>query len=235
MALAPGTRVHGTLPRRTTRSSGPGSFSLDVRAWVEKVKGRSDLIVRKISIDLLSSVIEMSPVGNPELWAANASAVYGRETHNLFVDAHNADVDRFNAGLASQGESAFKGQKLVGAQKPAKRAGTRKLVQQYPLNAGKGYVGGRFKGNWQVSIGSKRSGVTGRIDASGSATLAAGTTVANAAKAGDVIFIVNNVPYAIPLEYGHSKQAPAGMVGVTVARFQQLVDQAAREAKAEIP
>ena len=46
--------------------------------------------------------------------------------------------------------------------------------------------------------------------------------------AGQVAFIVNNLPYAIPLEYGHSTQAPNGMVRITVERFQQIVDAAAR-------
>jgi hypothetical protein len=39
---------------------------------------------------------------------------------------------------------------------------------------------------------------------------------------------VNNLPYAVPLEYGHSKQAPGGMVRITLARFQQIVDEAIR-------
>lgn len=235
MPLATGTRVHGSLPRRRARPTGQGSFALDVSAWVEKAKARGDLVVRKISIDLLSAVIQLSPVGNPELWAANAHAVYGRQTHDLFVDAANADIARFNAGLASQGESAFKGAKLIGAAKPVKRAGKKKLATMFPLAAGKGYVGGRFKGNWQVSINSKPIGETDAIDPSGSATLSKGTTVSLGAKAGDTIYIVNNVPYAIPLEYGHSKQAPAGMVRVTVVQWQQIVDQAAREAKVELP
>lgn len=31
-------------------------------------------------------------------------------------------------------------------------------------------------------------------------------------KLGDTAYLVNNLPYAVPLEYGHSSQAPAGMV-----------------------
>lgn len=235
MALSRGTRVHGALPKRRARPTGQGHFALDVRRWVEKARDRSDLVVRKVSIDLLSAVVQMSPVGNPELWAANASAVYGRQTYNLFVDLQNADAERFNAGLASRGESAFKGQRLVGAIKPARRAGKAKLASMFPMRAGKGYVGGRFKGNWQVSVNKQPVGETGLIDPSGTATLAAGAAVASGVKAGDVIYLQNNVPYAIPLEYGWSSQAPAGMVRVTVVRFQQIVDEAAREAKAEIP
>lgn len=236
MALAAGTRVHGALPRRRSRpATGQGSFALDINRWIEKAKGRADIVVQKVSIDLLRSVVEMSPVGNPELWAANRSAVYGRETYNLFVEAQNADVERYNAGLASQGESAYRGQRLTGALKPAKRVSAKKLAKMFPLRAGKGYVGGRFKGNWQVSINQVPVGETGRIDPSGTQTLAAGRAVAHTAIAGHTIYLQNNVPYAIALEYGWSKQAPAGMVRVTVAQFQHIVDQSAREARVELP
>lgn len=235
MALPSGTRVHGTLPKRRGQQTGNGQFVLDVRSFVEKAKGRCDIVVQKVAIDLLRSVIEMSPVGKPELWAANASAVYGRQTYNLFIDAQNADAERYNAGLASQGESAYRGQRLVGALKPAKRAGRRKLERMFPLRAGKGYVGGRFKGNWQVSINREPTGETGLIDPSGAQALSSGIAVAHTAIAGHTIYLQNNVPYAVRLEYGWSSQAPAGMVRITVARFQQIVGGAVQEAKAELP
>jgi hypothetical protein len=40
------------------------------------------------------------------------------------------------------------------------------------------------------------------------------------AKIGDVVYIYNPVVYAQRLEHGHSKQAPAGMVGVTLAELE---------------
>ena len=45
---------------------------------------------------------------------------------------------------------------------------------------------------------------------------------------GQMAYIINNLPYAIPLEFGHSTQAPGGMVRVTVARFQRIVLEAIR-------
>jgi hypothetical protein len=47
--------------------------------------------------------------------------------------------------------------------------------------------------------------------------------------AGKVHFLTNNLPYALRLEYGWSKQAPHGMVGVTVKEYQQIVDKAVKE------
>ena len=43
-------------------------------------------------------------------------------------------------------------------------------------------------------------------------------------KAGGIYYITNNVPYIMRLEYGSSKQAPAGMARITVAKWQRIVD-----------
>jgi hypothetical protein len=45
--------------------------------------------------------------------------------------------------------------------------------------------------------------------------------------------LANNVPYIVKLEYGHSKQAPAGMVRPTLAEFSNIVSVATTEAKAK--
>ena len=41
-----------------------------------------------------------------------------------------------------------------------------------------------------------------------------------------------SLPYAIPLEYGHSQQASGGMVRLTVVEFAQFMRKAASEVKA---
>ena len=96
------------------------------------------------------------------------------------------------------------------------------------LVAGEGYVGGRFRGNWQFSIDSPATEALDRIDASGSVTIAELMAQVQALTIGQTAYIVNNLSYAIPLEYGHSTQAPAGMVRVTLANFQRIVDEAIR-------
>ena len=51
-------------------------------------------------------------------------------------------------------------------------------------------------------------------------------------RAGQTIFITNSLPYAYRLEYdGWSRQAPAGMVRVTVVEFAQRFERAVRAAK----
>ncbi|QHJ80235.1 MAG: hypothetical protein [Bacteriophage sp.] len=94
-----------------------------------------------------------------------------------------------------------------------------------------GYTGGRFRGNWQVGIDTLPTEETGRIDKSGTPTLAAAQVALEKFKVGttQVIYFVNNVPYAIPLEYGHSKQAPNGMVRIAVMEFHDAMTEAQNE------
>lgn len=84
---------------------------------------------------------------------------------------------------------------------------------------------GRFRGNWQVSIGSIPDGTLEVDDKSGSATVSKATAATMGVKAGDVIYLANNLPYGPRLEAGYSGQAPAGMVALSVQEFQQIVRQ----------
>lgn len=99
------------------------------------------------------------------------------------------------------------------------------LIRMSPVDTG------RFRGNWQFSIDTPAEGALADMDPAGTETSArlAGDSILF--KAGETAYIVNNLPYAIPLEYGHSDQAPGGMVRVTLARFQQIVEDAIRNHK----
>ncbi|KKC39508.1 hypothetical protein WH87_04750 [Devosia epidermidihirudinis] len=88
---------------------------------------------------------------------------------------------------------------------------------------------GRFRGNWQVAIGSAPSGTLEIDDKAGTATLAKAQAEALGLKAGQTIFLVNNLPYAQALEYGSSQQAPGGMVRLTVQRWKPIVEAVGRE------
>lgn len=88
---------------------------------------------------------------------------------------------------------------------------------------------GRFRGNWQVEIGIIPQGVLEINDKSGTATISAATAKANNLKAGQTIFLVNNLPYARALEFGHSQQAPNGMVRLAVQRFRPILNKVVRE------
>lgn len=99
----------------------------------------------------------------------------------------------------------------------------RRVIMKSPV------LSGRFKGNWQVAIGSIPAGVLAIDDKSGTATISKMTAAVLGLKAGQVIYLVNNLAYARKLEYGHSKQAPAGVVRITLQEFPQVVSKAANE------
>ena len=90
----------------------------------------------------------------------------------------------------------------------------------------RGYVGGRFKGNWQAGINSAPSGVLDGEDATGKKDEGGPTigkmigTINGKASEGDAIYLVNNLPYAQRLEGGWShRQAPNGMVALSIQKF----------------
>jgi hypothetical protein len=91
---------------------------------------------------------------------------------------------------------------------------------------------GRFRANWATSFGAPSYRVTSDTDASGQIAITRGARTISRAYGDYPIYITNSLPYAIPLEYGYSKQAPAGMVRITVAEFQTFVDNAVRTTKA---
>jgi hypothetical protein len=71
---------------------------------------------------------------------------------------------------------------------------------------------GRFRGNWQVDIGSDPTGELDRLDKDGDPTLDDNIARMKTGPAMKPIYVVNNLPYADRLNSGHSKQAPAGFV-----------------------
>lgn len=96
------------------------------------------------------------------------------------------------------------------------------LIRMSPVDTG------RFRGNWQFSLMTPGNSTTTNVDPTGAETLGRIVAESGAFAAGQVAYITNSLPYAIPLEHGHSTQAPSGMVRITLARFQQIVNEAVR-------
>lgn len=203
-----------------------GSFALSLAEFATQAKEAIDASLREIIIEIGSSVIRMSPVGNPEIWAANVAHRAGNKAQ---ADAYDAHVEVRNVITSLTPSNYTKAGKLKRSVKYAKPLTKTERDQNFNVSglvAGKDYVGGRFRGNWQLTIGAPASSETGRIDPNGTETLNALRAQAALLTAGQVAYIVNNLPYAVPLEYGHSTQAPGGMVRITVARFQEIVSAA---------
>lgn len=198
-------------------------FAESVQIFVDKAKANADEVVRATGFKILARLIQRSPVGNPELWAVNKEAVRQRDRAADINAALRASGSRNRVQLAKGGYSSNAGKR--GPRKP-------RLLKrgQGVLAAGKGYTGGRFRGNWQIGFDAAPEGETDRIDKSGAETLAAGSAVLAQFRAANnsSIYFVNNVPYAVRLEFGYSTQAPRGMVRITAQEFQKLFNEAAR-------
>ncbi len=83
---------------------------------------------------------------------------------------------------------------------------------------------GRFRANWNCTRGEPSASTTESVDQS--------RGISEAQKAlefatGDVVYFCNGLPYAYRLENeGWSKQAPAGMIKISVTEFDQYVRKA---------
>lgn len=96
-----------------------------------------------------------------------------------------------------------------------------------------GYVGGRFRANWQLGIDTVPVGERPALDQSpknpdigGETTQAITASIPDSA-AGHIFYLSNNVPYAQRIENGWShRQAPQGLVGLTAQKFIQKVREA---------
>lgn len=103
----------------------------------------------------------------------------------------------------------------------------KRIVLRTPVDTG------RARGNWMLTEGEASEVVRDFLDASGQAALAEAVQFVGQMTGDDVVFIVNNLPYIGPLERGHSQQAPAGMVGVTLAEVQLIADQIIKQLRSE--
>lgn len=94
-----------------------------------------------------------------------------------------------------------------------------------------GYVGGRLRANWMLSVGGPdRSTTTSTEENLGTlnSRLLAGI---NASRPEEEVWLSNSLPYAKRVEYdGHSHtKAPKGMVRRNVSRFRRLLGSALKE------
>lgn len=97
-----------------------------------------------------------------------------------------------------------------------------RVVMRTPVDTG------RARGNWQAGVGTPPVGETDRTGAS-----AALEQIAAEVESWDAenvaIYLVNNLPYIVALEDGHSGQAPQGMVKISLSEFPEIVEAMTRE------
>lgn len=191
------------------------SFAATIATWVDKTKENNDKAVRAYGMQILGRLIEVSPVGDPRRWKINRAYALARQHANKV----NAAQRRKNGGKLKRGQK-----KHASVLVSFKTKNGNVTFRQRGW-AAKNYTGGRFRGNWQVTFDRPAVGAIDRVDKAGTATLAAGREVLAHYDSGEYgsIWFTNNVPYAQRLEYGWSKQAPAGIVRVVAAEINSKV------------
>ena len=105
----------------------------------------------------------------------------------------------------------------------------RNVIDKTPVDLG------GAQANWQASLGSPASGTLDEVDKIGDRTKAKAKAVVATAKAGDTIYLANNLPYIMRLEEGGYGDGPktvggfsiqlaaGGMVALTVQEFAATV------------
>jgi hypothetical protein len=103
----------------------------------------------------------------------------------------------------------------------------KRLVMKTPVDTG------RAKANWNVSSGSINTGTRMAVSSSGRGQYDNynQAEIVSIKVNGQKIYLTNSLPYIRRLEYGYSKQAPAGMVRTTLAEIQPIIKAIAAEVK----
>ena len=85
-----------------------------------------------------------------------------------------------------------------------------------------GYVGGRFRNNWQYGFGGMGNKTRINPDAGGSESYS-DIAKSLAARADGLHYIYTNLPQSGRVEYGYSRQAPQGVVRLTMLEIENAL------------
>lgn len=213
-------------------------FISKVSAWCGKSEQDLQVIVRVAVFKMLGQIVNMSPVGNPELWAVNRRQTQRRKRQaQATAAAYRSDA--YSYQMKNGTRKLRKGLRKRLALSEAKYNNNHGPVRNLrkTRRAGgeiyrpKGYRGGRFRANWQVGVGPRPTGWKNDIIGPAEVIAKGEAILQGFDGTQQTIWITNCVPYAVRLEYGHSKQAPQGMVRLTAQRFSSFVSSASREVR----
>lgn len=104
---------------------------------------------------------------------------------------------------------------VLGLESAREAAVTLALVLAGKITLGTPVDTGRARANWFVAEGAPR------VETTEATTPQNHAAVKLTGKS--VIFVTNSLPYIVPLEYGHSKQAPYGMVRRAIAEVKATI------------
>lgn len=110
---------------------------------------------------------------------------------------------------------------------------TTKTIREVVIEVGSGVINlspvltGRFKGNWQMTVGSPSMHSLNSTDPDGAATIAELRKMASTLTPGEVAYIVNNLDYGYNVEtVGWQVTPPYMPVRRTLAQFTALANEA---------
>ncbi|MEG0209053.1 MULTISPECIES: HK97 gp10 family phage protein [Gammaproteobacteria] len=106
------------------------------------------------------------------------------------------------------------------------------LVMSSPVDTG------RFRANWQITVNTIPLYAVNEYDRSGASTISSGNRIINSIRLGrggavTTVYFSNMLIYANALEYGHSKQAPAGVLGLVAVKLRTYFNNAVKESRAK--
>lgn len=131
------------------------------------------------------------------------------------------DTKEFFFNLKEFTDKQLPEEQVVFTKKVSQRV-LRSLIHKSPVKTG------RFRGAWVVGIGTRDLSEPITVDPIGRVTFARGVRVIIELGEKQTLHISNNLDYAASLESGHSKQAPLGMVEVTLAEVQSWLDRTSK-------
>lgn len=187
-------------------------FADDIAKFCERAKVKTSDAVRLTAIGMIGELTMRSPVGNPELWESNERAGVGRSMRDLYQE----EAAAYNA--------ANPGKRRWGTSRAT-------IEKTFPLVAGKGYVGGRFRANWQTGLVQKNDDTSAQERGGSTQSVERCVSALNSWKPGQDIYLTNSLAYAKRIEYGWSSQAPGGVVRLTVQNFEQHFKKAVEATK----
>ena len=190
-----------------------------LRAFAERAGISIQTVTRVAVVNMTSRMVLESPVGNADLWKSNSHRAFARENYNKLAALKN------NATLENPSSYSKRGKLKA---KLVKELSGKQLRKTFPNVTGKGYVGGRFRANWMAGINAPNKSITESVNAQDSWSE---VEKLKTAQLGGVLYFTNSLPYSRKIEYGHSKQAPAGVVRLNVQRFEQDIKAAIAEVR----
>lgn len=131
---------------------------------------------------------------------------WSKQLKNIIVENKNLREEQLRAGMFDAANSIVLGSPVGN-----------KTLWKNPNSAPAGYVGGAYRSAHRISINRITTGDNG-IESQSSTMMRLKGELAQF-KIGETMFMTNPLPYAVPIEYAHSSQAPDGVYRPAVARL----------------